>query len=737
MRSKIYLVLIFSSIIAVIAFFINTISKSVVSHGVNEIELRDAHADMKSLYSLLSELKIRFKFHVYDWAVFDDAYEFLEGKNDKFFTRNFSSIKIEEMHFTASALYNIKGERLAFIDGVDAETSNAWIEEEKQIFNSVEKLMRDNNLENLEGFITVKNIPMIVAAHKIFDSYKEHPTNGCLIIGRTLDSYFIKEAENISGLRFSLLPLNIFNLINGINIDDNIKFLQTKNEIRVYSSVLDLFGKPSFCLELQKPRDIAAFGREISYKNFLLMLVLCVLVLGAGLLMLHFAQRRFTRDEMEYRSKHDSLTGLANNILFLEYITKNLRNIKNGQGGLNILHINIDNFKSINDCYGYRQGDLVLCEMASRLQGLVLKGLVARSGADNFQIAIAEKNPDIVMVQAQSIQSALQKPFEVHGNLVRINTSIGITDVKNNHIDAKTLTHQAELAMFTAKNKGGNTIAFFNQKMRTSAFDKKQLEIALHLAVENNAFSVYYQPKVDIEKQDVAGCEALARWQASNGNWVSPMAFIPIAEENGLITNIDMFVLRSACRQVLAWEKDGYGAVPIAVNMSVRSILSAGFANKVIQTLEEEGTPPSLIDIEITESSFMSDMNRALEAISRLHEAGLRIALDDFGTGYSSLQYLSAMPISFLKIDKKFVDDIFSGKEAAQPLVKSIISLANSLGMHTISEGVEDKEQLAFLVGNGAHVIQGYLFSKPLNTEDCGEYLRNRKARIAAVMQSL
>ena len=152
--------------------------------------------------------------------------------------------------------------------------------------------------------------------------------------------------------------------------------------------------------------------------------------------------------------------------------------------------------------------------------------------------------------------------------------------------------------------------------------------------------------------------------------------------------------------------------------------------------LEEEGTPPSLIDIEITESSFMTDMKKAFTTISRLHESGIHIALDDFGTGYSSLKYLSSMPISCLKIDKSFVDDIFSGKETSQPLVKSIISLAASLGMHTVSEGVEDRNQLAFLAGNGAHIIQGYLFSMPLSAEDCGEFLRDRKARIAAVMMA-
>ena len=294
----------------------------------------------------------------------------------------------------------------------------------------------------------------------------------------------------------------------------------------------------------------------------------------------------------------------------------------------------------------------------------------------------------------------------------------------------------AELAMLDVKRQGGNNILIYDEKITKLAINKKQIEIDLYEAVENNSLIVHFQPKVDTRKKDVVGCEALVRFQAKNGKWISPADFIPIAEETGLVTSIDMFVLRIACRQVLAWEKDGIGAFPIAVNMSVRSILSEGFADQVIGILNEEGTPPSLIDIEITETSFMSDMETAFSAISRLHEAGIHVAIDDFGTGYSSLQYLSAMPISFLKIDRKFVNDIFSGKLTAQPLIKSIISLAASLGMQTICEGVEDKSQLAFLMGNAAYVIQGYLFSKPLSAVECEEYLRDRKARIAAVMQS-
>ena len=438
----------------------------------------------------------------------------------------------------------------------------------------------------------------------------------------------------------------------------------------------------------------------------------------------------------EYRAKHDKLTDLPNLVFLSEELTKTLSKARKQHLCVGLLHINLDNFKGVNSCYGYQQGDAILCEIAIRLLDLLPVKYLARSNADNFHVILTAKNRNLLISQANHVLSALQEPFAVQENTLHICVSIGLAVFDGNCDREINLIHCAELAMFDAKKHDGDIVSLYDESMRTSALDKKQLEDALHKAVENNAFSVYYQPKVDISKNDVTGCEALVRWQDSDGKWISPAVFIPVAEASGLVTRIDMFVLRSACRQVRAWQKDGTGPVPISVNMSVRSILSDGFSDQVLRILKEEGTPTSLIDIEITESSFMSDINTAFKAISRLHDAGLHVELDDFGTGYSSLQYLSAMPISVLKIDKKFVDDIFSGKKTAQPLVKSIISLAKSLGMHTVSEGVEDKNQLAFLMSNGAHVIQGYLFSKPLSAADCGDFLRNRKANIAAVMQA-
>ncbi|MBO4368982.1 MAG: EAL domain-containing protein [Desulfovibrio sp.] len=692
---------------------------------------------MSQLYSLLGAAVIRLKQHTYDWSNWDEAYEYIENKNHSFILKNLNKERLRELHITAAAFYDLDGERLIFIDGSNLEYGDDWVDAESALFDRIAKMIKRSNFESTDGFVMVKGVGMIIAANKIYDSEKQKSFRGFLIMASALDAHFKEKAYSISALRFSFLPVTLFTTLYAAKTKgENFKLLQTEDEIRVYSIVNDIFWEPAFCLELRRKREIAAFGEEISHKNFWLTLSLCISILLAGVAMLSYAYRRFLREEMTYQAKHDSLTGLPNGDLLIERFPKIIKIAQGIRASVGLLYLDVDNFKSINDSYGYQQGDAVLREIANRLRTLNSTEALARTSVDNFHIVITAANQDLVLEKAQKILDTLKEIFFIGNNKLHISISIGLAYFTSGCSDILTLIHHAELAMYDAKQQGGNTISLYNKSMTEAVYGKKQLETALYEAVEKEAFIVNYQPKVDISKNDIAGCEALVRWQTGDGKWVPPPAFIPIAEETGLVTSIDMFVLRTACRQVLAWEKDGSGAVPIAVNMSVRSILSEGFAERVMGILEEEGTPPSLIDLEITETCFMSDMETAFAAISRLHEGGMHIALDDFGTGYSSLQYLSAMPISFLKIDRKFVDDIFSGKMTAQPLVRSIIALAANLGMHVICEGVEDKNQLAFLAGNGAHIIQGYLFSKPLSAADCGEFLQNRKAHIAEVMQS-
>ncbi len=730
---KIYLCIIFACIVVIFAFCINYISNSVVSRGVNEIELKDAENDLIVLHSIFNEAMISSRRHTFDWAVFDDTYNFIKYKDNRLISRGLNRMKMDKMNFIAAAIYDNEGKRLAFIDGSMLIYGEEWVDNEIQVFDRIIDIAVLNDIESIENFIYVKDVAQIFSIHKVYNSCKEGPSNGYIIMSIPIDKKFREQVYRTSGLEFSILSFDVYNKINNIDTKNNIEFVEFNDELHIYSVFEDFFNNPSFCIKIQKQRNIAAFGREISHKNFLLMLFLCISLFCTGFILLYLAQRRFFQYEIDYQNKHDNLTKLPNDLFFREKVSKCIKFIERWKTKLGVAFINVDNFRSINNCYGYSYGDIVLCEIANRLTQLAGKEYIARASSDNFLVLIIANSNKIIYKKTQRILSLLNKPFIINSDSIPVRVSIGI-DFFKHPCDSISIIHNAELAKFNAKKRGGNTISVFNKKMKTAAFDKKMLEVALHEAVEKNFFTIHYQPKVDITKQEVVGCEALVRWQNSDGTLLPPTLFIPIAEKCGLITDIDMFVLRCACRQVVQWSHDGTGDVPVAVNMSVHSILSADFAERVIRVLEEEKTPPSLIDIEITESSFMSNMDKALAAISKLHDAGIHIALDDFGTGYSSLQYLSAMPISFLKIDKKFIDDIFSDKATAQPLVKSIISLATSLHMHTISEGVENINQLKFLAANGAHIIQGYLFSKPLNAIDCAHFLRHSKEHIQTIM---
>ncbi len=733
MRRKIPLILACLCIVGIFAALAYLINESVVRRGVNTIETRQVADNMTQLRSYLRMTELRMRQHMLDWACWDEAYQFMDDRNSDFIAKNFDRNLLSELYLSGAGFYDLSGAPVAFVDGTNLQYGKIWLDEEQRIFTQLAEKVLRGGLTSLEGFINVGGRGMVVAAHKIFDGNKSKPPKGLLIMSSILDKNFMEDAERITQLRFSVLPVAAFGAVQADGArGTGYKIVHSPSSVRVYSIVYDVFGNSAFCLELHRDRVIAALGRQISQKNFLLILGLGIVMLAAGLALLQHAQRRLIRDEMAYRAGHDALTGLPNNSLFPQRLRELMETARKENACLGVLHIDLDRFKGVNDSYGHAQGDSVLVETAKRLQALVSNGCVARSGGDAFLVAVAARDRSRIEELAREIRAAMSKPFSIVNDSLRLGASIGLAFFPGDGEKAETLMHRAELAMYDAKEKGRDAISLFTAEMDAAASRKMEMEIALYKAVEESALTVYYQPKVNVAAADVAGCEALVRWQTADGKWVPPPAFIPLAEEIGLVTSIDMFVLRSACRQVNAWAGDGSGAVPVAVNMSAKSILSKGFADNVIRILQEEGTPPSLIDVEITETSIMTDFDTANAAIARLHDAGLHIALDDFGTGYSSMQYLYSMPIACLKIDKRFIDVITVADGDSRALVKGMLALASNLGMNTVAEGVEDVGQLSFLTANGCTVIQGYLFSRPLSGADCGEFLRNRRARIMA-----
>ena len=452
--------------------------------------------------------------------------------------------------------------------------------------------------------------------------------------------------------------------------------------------------------------------------------------------LLDISERSAMEKELAYRANHDLLTGLANKSLAEEKLLGALREAAITGGKVGVLLIDLDRFKQVNDSFGHSLGDKLLRQAAERLTYLARQeDCVARTGGDEFVI-VAGRVHNISQIEAlaKNVLCALNRCFYVDEYSIYLSASIGIACYPDNGETMEALLQSADLAMYRAKAKGKNTYAFFTEDLTVAANDRMALETEMFRAMDSAAFDVYYQPKVNIAHKTLAGCEALVRWKRADGSWVSPAVFIPLAEETGLVRRLDMYVLRRACRQQREWETQGLGSVRVAVNMSGRSIIAESFVDDVLDVLGREDVRPENIGIEITETAFMLNMAEASRAIAALSEQGIKIYLDDFGTGYSSLYYLHTLPIASLKIDKSFIDGINAPANASNEMVKTVLTLASGLGMATVAEGVETRDQAEFLAENGCKVIQGYLFSPAISGSDFAEYLKESHSRIAAAL---
>lgn len=429
-------------------------------------------------------------------------------------------------------------------------------------------------------------------------------------------------------------------------------------------------------------------------------------------------------EKINHLAYYDIVTGLANRTLFDEKLKKCITYSKKNKESFAIIYLDLDNFKTVNDTLGHAFGDLLLKDVATLLKKFIGKyDLAARLGGDEFVIIIPTfSSYEKLKTIADSIKNEFQKPFILSNNEIYITVSIGITIYPNDGEDEQTLLKNADTAMYCAKETGKNNYKFYIPEMNMKIMKKLKLQNDLRNALKNEEFVVYYQPQVNVETGDIIGFEALVRWIHPINGIVSPVKFIPEAEEMGIIIDIGEFVLRSVCKQNMIWQQKGYSPKYIAVNLSPRQFQQKNLLKTIENILNETGLDPQWLEIEITESISMADLDFTVNMLNKFNEIGLQVALDDFGTGYSSLNYLKKLPIQTLKIDKSFVDDITSNpKELA--IAKTIATLAHTLNLSIVAEGVETEEQLLLLKQLKCDKAQGYLFSKPLPAEEIEKIL--------------
>jgi diguanylate cyclase (GGDEF)-like protein/PAS domain S-box-containing protein len=444
---------------------------------------------------------------------------------------------------------------------------------------------------------------------------------------------------------------------------------------------------------------------------------------------LDLTERNRAEARIRYMADHDALTGLPNRALFRDRVQQAIAIAHREQKQVAVMFIDLDYFKHINDSLGHPIGDRLLQMVAVRLQRCVREGdSLARLGGDEFVLSLPLHNGsnDATVVAGKALD-ALDQPFVVEGHHLHVGASIGISLYPEDGTDVESLMRTADTAMYHAKEKGRGNFQFFMPALNKAAQQRLLLTNALRQALTRNEFALYYQPQVDMETGKIFSAEALLRWHPKDKPPISPIEFIAIAEETGLILPIGEWVLREACRQLKQWHTLGYEDLVMAVNLSPRQFYQPDFEHMVRNILDAAQLPPAALDLEITEGILMQRSEDNVDTLNQLSGMGIKLSVDDFGTGYSSLAYLQRFPVNALKIDRSFVRGI--GRDSNDTaLVRAIISMAQSLRLQVLAEGVETSEQIDFLQAHGCYSAQGYYYSEPVSAEAFAEILQKQNA---------
>ncbi len=447
---------------------------------------------------------------------------------------------------------------------------------------------------------------------------------------------------------------------------------------------------------------------------------------GAVIVFRDVSAARAMAQQMAHLAEHDVLTGLPNRMLLNDRVNQAIVSAKRNSKQLAILFLDLDGFKHINDSLGHSMGDRLLKSVAARLVDCGrASDTVSRQGGDEFVVLLSDvQQPEAAAIAAHRMLRAVAEAHNIDSHELHVTTSIGISVYPDDGLDAETLIRNADTAMYQSKENGRQSYQYFKPAMKARAVERQFIEEGLRRALERNEFTLHYQPKLNFKTGKVVGAEALIRWTHPVRGPIPPAQFIPVAESCGLIVPIGNWVLRKACEQACKWAYMGLPPITMAVNASALEFRDEQFLTKLFAVLDETGMDPQLLELEITESVLMKHAESAAAILHVLRDKGVQVAIDDFGTGYSSLSYLQKFPVDALKIDQSFVGEIAAASDGAS-IVTAVISMARSLKLRVIAEGVETLEQLAFLQGQQCDEAQGYYFSRPVPADSFATLLAN------------
>jgi diguanylate cyclase (GGDEF)-like protein len=438
-------------------------------------------------------------------------------------------------------------------------------------------------------------------------------------------------------------------------------------------------------------------------------------------------ERKRAEERLSFLAQYDPLTEIPNRRYFQDQLERASTRARRSKKKIGILFFDLDRFKAVNDTLGHQTGDQLLGLVVERLKSCIRNGdLLARLGGDEFAVMLEDiDGPLALETAAKNLMRAFEKPFEIGSRQVSITTSVGITIFPNDTNDPMALLNNADMAMYRAKDCGRNNFNFFTQKLHEEILEYHQLENDLKRALENHEFELAYQPQICLADGKVHALEALLRWHHPQRGLLRPGEFINVAAESGFIVPIGLWVLERACRQLREWHATGLPLFRMSVNIDPANFYQPEFHQQVETTLARHGIPASLIEIELTEGSLMENTDRVQDALRKLKEIGVRLAIDDFGTGHSCLNYLRQFPIDVLKIDRSFVADL-GHSEHGTAICGLVLSIARSLNLAVVAEGVETETQLEFLKRKGCDLVQGAYFSMPVAAEELPKLLTSK-----------
>jgi diguanylate cyclase (GGDEF)-like protein len=443
-------------------------------------------------------------------------------------------------------------------------------------------------------------------------------------------------------------------------------------------------------------------------------------------------ERKKAELRLNYLAQYDGLTGMPNREFLTGHLKSAIARAERGKSKAALFYLGLNKFKAANDLLGHQGADELLKEVAERLHLHTRAGdALARLGGDEFAVVVEGLNEanDAKSI-ARNLINSLNEVFVINGQEVSVTVGVGITVFPDDSEEIKVLQNNAEIAMYQAKEAGQNEFKFFTGDMHDQLVKRNKLEEDIHAALRLKQFALVYQPKVDAQTQQLRGMEALIRWNCPTRGLVHPADFIRTAEESGYIVPLGYWIIGDVCRAIQKWDDDGLKIVPVSINISARQFQQADFVDKVAEILDSHGINPDLIELELTEDMLMQDTDASLECLGKLKKLGVKISIDDFGTGNFSIPYLRRFPVDTLKIDASFVEEITISADSDH-ICRAIISLAKSLGLECVAEGVETERQLEFLRDSGCEVVQGFLFSHPIWGKEIVELLEASKNNFA------